>query len=81
MRFIGSSYSPDMLNRIRKPSTESRKDTAVVTGSDPVSAWRENVSDEQVKKAVEILQIFGLDQIYNETVLPLVNESEALEII
>jgi len=80
MGFLGKSFSPDLLAKVSKPSTESRKDSAIISGDDPISSWRKSVSDQQVKKAVEILSLFGMHKIYNEGDLPVVDGSEALNV-
>jgi hypothetical protein len=79
MRFVGNTYSSDMLDKVTKPSSQSRKDSAIVSKGDLVTSWRKNISESQIKRAVEILSIFGLQEIYNEGDLPLLNGTEALK--
>lgn len=80
MEYIGKSFSSDMLDKISRPSAQSRKDSAIISGVDPVSAWRNDISDEQVKRAVEILRMFGLHQVYSDSDMPLVDGSKALSV-
>jgi hypothetical protein len=78
MRFIGDTFSPEMLDKVTKPSVQSHKKSAIVSKGNLVNSWRKSISDEQVKRAVEILSLFGLQQIYNQGDLPLVNGPDAL---
>ncbi len=79
--FIGGDFSSKMIENANKPSALSQQDSAVVSGSDLVSSWRKNISDEQVERAYEILSIFGLQKIYNKSDLPLVSGSETLKVL
>jgi len=79
MPFIGEPYSPEMLDQVTKPSAQSRKHSAIINKTDLVNSWRKSISDEQVKRSVEILSIFGLQKIYNDSDMPLMNGTEALK--
>lgn len=39
-------------------------------GRRPLDGWRERVSEPRLKKAVEILRLFGLDRVYGEDPMP-----------
>ncbi len=80
MGFVGVPYSSDILDKISKPSALSRKDSAINSKTDLVNSWRKSISDTQIKRAVEILSIFGLQEIYNEGDLPLLSGTEALKL-
>ena len=79
-RFVGNTFTPEMLDKAAKPSAQSRKDSAINSKADLVSSWRKGISDEQIKRAVEILSLFGLQKIYNEGDLPLLNGTDALKV-
>ena len=79
--FIGENYSSDILKDIIKPSALSRKESAIISGDNLLDSWREDISEDQIKRAVEICSIFGLQQIYNENTMPLLNDDEALNIL
>ena len=78
MPFIGATFSSKMLDIISTPSAQSQRDSAIVSGVDPVRSWRTVVDDEHVKRAIEILAIFGLQELYCESDLPLLSGTEAL---
>jgi hypothetical protein len=77
--FLGLDPTEEVLARLRRPSNSSRKDSAIVTGSDPVRSWRSHVSPADLRRAVEILRMFGLDRIYGDGDLPALSDpSQAL---
>jgi hypothetical protein len=80
--FIGQDYDEErVLKVLRVPSTttslESRK--MLVSDSGILSKWRKQLSRSQVKRCVEILEIFGLDKIYTDALYP--SLSGALNVI
>lgn len=77
-RYLGSepgSVSPDVL---RSPSSLSRPGSAVLSSADPVASWREELSAEESRRAVEILGLFGLDRVYGESPRPGVEAARGL---
>jgi len=78
--FIGQRFSPASVDKSSIPSALSRKQCAINSGDDLVSSWRKSISDDQIERAVEILGIFGLQNIYNENDYPLLSGSEALRL-
>jgi hypothetical protein len=76
--FLGKSPLPYALEVFGKPSLMSRADSAIVSRSDLVESWRKDVSPLQIKRAVEILSLFGLEKVYNEGSFPLVGGQESL---
>jgi len=68
---LGKSMDGLDLERLKTPSlTARRASSAVWTGADPVDSWKKKVSDEQRKRALEILERFGLDCIYTDASMP-----------
>ncbi len=53
-----------------RPSAQSRKDSAVVQGGDRLSSWRNSIADSDIQRGLEILSLFGLDQLYGDDPLP-----------
>jgi len=78
--FIGRRASSEIKGKFGKASSETRKDSAINSGEDIVSSWRKGISEEKVRRAVEILTLFGLHKIYAEGDLPLVKGEEALQL-
>ena len=80
LAFIGEEFSAAFNSGFSKPSAESRKESAIVSGSDLIGSWRESISDDQTARSVEILGVFGLREIYNESEFPLLTGSEVLKL-
>jgi hypothetical protein len=76
LSFLGQSVNDRALTRLRNPSNSSRKDSAVVRGEDLVRSWQRAVTKRQVRRALEILELFGLDAVYGEEPMPLVSGPE-----
>lgn len=55
---------------LRSPSALSRPGSAVLCGKDPVSGWREELGEEQIRSVIGILSYFGLDLIYGGSPMP-----------
>jgi hypothetical protein len=79
--FVAGRFSPRALRVVAKPSSQTSKDSAVLSGDDLISSWRKGVNNRQIARAVEILNVFGLQSIYGEGYLPLVNGEEALGVL
>jgi hypothetical protein len=59
------------LEKLKVPSlTARRASSAVWTGADPVDSWKNQVSPGQQRRALEILESFGLDRIYTDDPMP-----------
>lgn len=67
--YLGAGAREVPPKAFRAPSALSRSDSA--TSSDAaVDRWRGELSEEQVRRAVEILGYFGLDRVYSESPMP-----------
>ncbi len=77
--FLGQSYDRTIYKHIRRPSPVARIESAVVSGGSLIDSWREQITDDQVRRAVEILSLFGLDRIYSQGSMP--NPHGAYEIM
>jgi hypothetical protein len=68
------------MEKLKLPSlTARRASSAVWTGANRTEGWRKQVNDEQRRRAVEILTLFGLNKIYTDDPMPRVEG--ALEIM
>jgi len=56
----------------------SRKNSAINSGFDLINSWRKTITTDQIQRALRILNLFGLDVIYNDGDLPLVEGNEVL---
>jgi len=69
--FLGQGPDPAaVLRRIDRPSLTSRKDSAVLVGTSRIDSWRKHVTADQLRRTLEIVELFGLDGIYAEESTP-----------
>jgi len=70
--FLRLPYQDAIFRSLKKPSSMSRGDSAVVkgNGASVVEAWRKYVTAAESRRAIEILKLFGLDAIYTEDSMP-----------
>ncbi|MEM9006736.1 MAG: sulfotransferase [Cyanobacteria bacterium P01_F01_bin.86] len=68
--YLGQNYDESILDKINSASKLSRKDSAINTGKNLVSSWQKHVTDVQMKRAIEILELFNLNQIYSSEPMP-----------
>lgn len=51
---------------LKKPSSQGRTGGGLFWGKRLVGGWREEVSDAELERALEILTLLGLDSIHSE---------------
>ena len=78
MAFLGEPLPGPLRDVAANPSALSRDESAVRTGADPIESWRKHVDGKQVARAMEICGDFGMNAIYGEGSLPLLNGDAAL---
>jgi len=81
--YLGADIDERAMRNFGKPSVQARKHhggrtSAIVTGASLVEAWKSYVSPERVKRAVEILRLFGLETIYDEDPRPRAKSANAM---
>jgi hypothetical protein len=76
--FLGRPFDETVCARMGRPSPLSRRDSAVVKGTDRLNDWRKYISDGQIRRAMQILRRFGLDRIYNGDSRPDVQAAHAM---
>jgi hypothetical protein len=77
--FLGQPFSEKIFQRLDRPSrmTWVREGADMPKKSDP-EAWKPFVSRDRVKRSLEILSRFGLDEVYGEGALPNAAAASAL---
>lgn len=68
--FLGQKMTEKVFSQLRVPSAMSRGDSAIVTGSNIVESWKNGITRDQTRRAIDILKLFRLDDIYTEDSLP-----------
>ena len=68
--FLGQPIADAVFAPFNHPSPLTQPESAIVTGKDPLNAWRHEVSPQQLRRAVTLLGYLGLDNIYGQDSLP-----------
>jgi len=76
--FLGQNYDSRVFKTVCRASDLSLPQSAVNTGKDLISNYKEHLSSEQIKRAVKILNLFHLDKIYSDEPMPLVSGDAVL---
>lgn len=66
----GSQIDQRLLSRLHVPSRVSVEKNNFGKGRFPVSRWKTQLSSRQIDRGLEILEHFGLDQIYGDGSMP-----------
>jgi hypothetical protein len=64
--YLGEDVDDRVYARLGRPSALSRKGAPAPS----VDGWRVRVGARQVERALEILELFGLDRVYSEGPMP-----------
>lgn len=75
-QFLQEPYDDRVFIQLKKPSSSARPTSAIVTQENLIESWKKNISDHQLERAFEILNLFGLDKIYSKnTTMPNVDNA------
>lgn len=71
--FLKENYTEDVFSTMELPSAFTRKESAIRQGESLIESWKKHLSHEQIQRAVEILGLFGLHNLYSYEAPPLIN--------
>lgn len=69
-RFLQKPFDASVLTAADRPSRTSRRGSAIANGRNPATSWIGKVDSSRVERAREIVDMFGLDGIYGDGVMP-----------
>jgi hypothetical protein len=72
------SFDPETLRPRKRPSRTNYRQTPKLTPDERVNSWLGTVPPEDVAKALPLLEAFGLDRIYGNSVRPLLRADQLL---
>lgn len=78
--FLNESLLPKALEVWSEPSQQIRDHSAILNDSDPVNSWKKSISEDQINRAVGIMKIFDLDNVYGKASMPKVDSKSILNI-
>ena len=67
---IGHSFNDSAVDRVSRPSTTAMRTSAVVTGRDKISHWREKLASKQIDNILSVVEQFGLGYLYDDSLRP-----------
>jgi hypothetical protein len=70
MAFLGLRFDPHILRSVRQASFMALAGSAVQRGTALVDGWKDHLPGAHVRRAMEIVAMFGLDKIYSEDPMP-----------
>jgi hypothetical protein len=69
--FLEKDYDELIFSKIKVPSVQAHKYSAIKTDKNNlINSWKKDLSTAQIDKALQILSLFGLDEIYSENLTP-----------
>jgi len=79
--FLDRPFRKGALSALGAPSRTNFRETEIAgkKGEEVVAGWQRRFSSEQVREAVRILELFGLDGIYSDSPLPKVKPGCVLQ--
>ncbi len=78
-RFLGEDiYQTEKIKSV--PSALVREDSAINTNADLLSNWQNFLSAEKVDNAINIVNLFGLDLLYDHNPIPLISSDKVLSL-
>jgi hypothetical protein len=69
---IGFEYEAATLASVNQPSITAVGTSAIMTGDNLVTAWKNRLSARQIRNILSVVEDFGLDYIYGDSTTPLV---------
>lgn len=70
-----ASMDNRLMSKINQPSQSPGKDSNIMLGKSPVDTWKNELSVQQINKGLQILELFGLGELYGDSSMP---DKEAL---
>jgi len=67
---IGHEYSSRQIKDSNRPSQTTRRESAVVTGTNKIENWKNKLSRSQIDNILRVVQAFKLDHLYGDSTLP-----------
>jgi hypothetical protein len=73
---IGYEYRDEVLQHFKRPSQLSVQDSAIKMGADPIASWQRDADELQILRMLELLRLFGLENVYGEAAMPLADDMD-----
>jgi hypothetical protein len=70
MSYLGKPFDPRMLGAVGVASLMAHGHSAIFNGKGLVDSWRDELTAAELRRAIDIVAMFGLDAIYSEDSMP-----------
>jgi hypothetical protein len=70
-QIVGHEFDASVYKYLEVPSRTTMRTSAVVTGDNRVTKWKEKLSEKQIKDILSVIRDFDLDYIYGDQAIPL----------
>ena len=70
---IGQKYDSPRSDQVNQPSQTTRATSAVVSGRDKITHWKQKLRLAQINNILRVVESFGLNHLYADSLLPLDN--------
>lgn len=68
---LGQTYGAAVMDKLNRPSQTTRESSPVVDGIDKIAHWKRKLSPSQIENILRVVERFGLDTVYNDSLVPL----------
>lgn len=69
---MGTNFHKDIFRRLDTPSRTTQGSSAIISGVDKVSRWRDVLSPRQVRSILSVVEMFGLNYLYEDSLTPVI---------
>jgi hypothetical protein len=71
-KIIGHEFDASLFKYLEVPSRTTIRTSAILTGDNRVTKWKEKLSEKQIDDILSVIRDFDLDYIYGDQAIPLV---------
>jgi hypothetical protein len=68
--YLNQPYKRSVIEQSKLPSLTTKRTSAVVTGKNKISNWEKMLSNEQINRVLNVVDVFGLSHLYSNEVTP-----------
>lgn len=76
--YLGRTYDTRVLSALRRPSLLARRKSAVLTGADLVTGYKEDLTTSEMERGARILDLFHLGGVYGPDSMPMITTVEEI---
>lgn len=70
-KFLGFDFDRSHLRTVDNPSQTTISTSAIVTGSNKISHWKQTLTSSQIERILKVVDAFGLGHIYGDSLMPI----------